>query len=128
MKESIINLISKLDVVNPNIDRVMNNKKVADHHAIKIFDDKISKTELNILKFIKMKLIVAVSLNYVYEKIIIKASLKIELDKKEEMIFKFSKLNRNEKYFTKVVERIEGFVSSPKQFTEDALYKIALQW
>jgi DNA topoisomerase-3 len=159
MNESVINLISKLDILNPNVDRVINNKKVADHHAIiptnnaiKISDNKIPKNELNILKLIKMKLIAAVSLDYVYEQIVVKVmvedkefkasgkteieigfkrienefktSLKIESEKKEEKIVKLPKLNKNEKYFIKDVKRIEGFTSSPKHFTEDTLLSV----
>jgi DNA topoisomerase-3 len=50
--------------------------------------------------------------------------LKIELGKKEETIVKLPKLNRNEKYFIKDIEKIEGFTSSPKHFTEDTLLSV----
>ncbi|MCH4888936.1 DNA topoisomerase III [Acidaminobacter sp. JC074] len=77
MRESVSDLVSRMDLVDtPNVDRLINDSKVSDHHAIipttsslNMDETKIPVSELSILKLIRMKLTTAVSLDYVYEEV-----------------------------------------------------------
>lgn len=157
MKESVIDLLPKAD--NPalyDLNRIINNKKVTDHHAIiptkqsmKLDTLKIPNNELNVLKLIQNKLSVAVSLDYIYEAISVKANigdmpftaatrvivemgfkniehefrkelgLKVEEDKKNNN--KLTKINEGDEFDIIGTTNIEGTTTPPKYFTEDTL-------
>jgi len=157
MKVSVTELLPKED--NPvayDVNRIINNKKVTDHHAIiptkqslKLDTLKIPNNELNVLKLIQTKLIVAVSLEHIYEAINVKADVdgmaftattriivetgfkKIEQDFRKELGLKVDEDNKNKSKLTKFnegnkfdiigIENIEGTTTPPKRFTEDTL-------
>ncbi len=157
MKESVINLLPKAD--NPaayDVNRIIDNKKVTDHHAIiptkqsfRLDTLKIPNNELNVLKLIQNKLLVAVSLEHVYEAINVKATVgdmpftattrviveigfkKIEQDFRKELGLKVDEDKKNNSKLTKInegdefdiigISNIEGTTTPPKRFTEDTL-------
>ncbi len=78
VKDIIINVNSS--IINPDTDKIINNSKVIDHHAIiptsyskQLNEDEIPKHELNVLKLIQSKLIASISLDYIYEQVTVKA-------------------------------------------------------
>lgn len=153
--EAIINQIGLVDT--PNVSRLINDSKVSDHHAIiltssslNIDESKVLTTELNILRLIKMKLLAAVSLDYVYEEVSLTAEVndnefkanektciengyraienefKKTLSDKEKSMeknedIKLLKINEGDSYEIKDIQRTEHFTSPPKRFTEDTL-------
>ncbi|VDN49231.1 DNA topoisomerase 3 [Petrocella atlantisensis] len=157
MKDSVVNLLPIAD--NPaayDVNRIINNKKVSDHHAIiptkqslKLEELKIPNSELNVLKLIQTKLLIAVCLEHVYEAVNVKADVdgmtftattkvivemgfkKIEQDFRKEMGLKVDEDKNNNSRLTKInegdtfkiigIENIEGTTSPPKRFTEDTL-------
>lgn len=157
MKDSVFTLLPIAD--NPaayDVNRIINNKKVSDHHAIiptkqSLKPDalKIPKSELNVLKLIQTKLLIAVSLEHVYEAVNVKADVdgmtftattrvivemgfkKIEEDFRKEMGLKVDEDKKNNSRLTKInkgdafkimgIENVEGITSPPKRFTEDTL-------
>ncbi len=162
MKSSVIDLLPKVD--NPaahDVNRIINNKKVTDHHAIiptkqsmkldtlKLDTLKIPNSELNVLKLIQNKLLVAVSLEHVYEAISVNANVgdipftatskiivemgfkKIEQDFRKELGLKVDEDIMNNSKLTKINEgdafniigttNVEGATAPPKYFTEDTL-------
>ncbi len=157
MKESVINLLPKADnSAAYDVNRIIDNKKVTDHHAIiptkqsfKLDTLKIPNNELNVLKLIQNKLLVAVSLEHVYEAINVKAAVgdipftattrviveigykKIEQDFRKELGLKVDEDKQNNSKLTKINEgdefdiigitNVEGTTTPPKPFTEDTL-------
>ena len=78
VKDIIINVNSS--IINPDTDKIINNSKVIDHHAIiptsyskQLNEDEIPKHELNVFKLIQSKLIASISLDYIYEQVTVKA-------------------------------------------------------
>jgi DNA topoisomerase-3 len=143
-------------VERSNIARIIDDEKVSDHHAIiptkhslNIKEDQVPASEINIFNLIKMKLIAAVALDYVYEEVTVnvrvedieftaKETTPIELGyKKLENEFRKSlgqkledttkesmlliKIKENDSFAIKSTEKIEGWTSPPKYFTEDTL-------
>lgn len=158
MMESVSSLISALteQTASLDINRIIDDKKVTDHHAIiptsqslTIKDTEVPKNEWNILQLIQTKLLAAVSLDYVFEEIAVKAQVeeknfgantKIPVEmgfKKVEDSFKRSmdikiedepktnsmlmKLVENTVFDIDGVEKEEGMTTPPKAFTEDTL-------
>lgn len=158
MSESVEAIINQIGLVDtPNVSRLINDSKVNDHHAIiltfsslNIDELKVPGTELNILKLIKMKLLAAVSLDYVYEEVSLTAEVnenefnanektcieigyraienefkKTLLDKEKPMEkneeIKLLKIKEGDTYKIKDIQRTEHLTSPPKRFTEDTL-------
>jgi DNA topoisomerase-3 len=141
---------------SPNITRIINDEKVSDHHAIiptkssmNLKKDQIPSSEATIFNLIKMKLIAAVGLDFIYEEILVNVDVEgkefsakeivlIELGfkKVEDDLKKFlgqkldetgkesmalKKLKENDAFSIQSVEQLEGWTSPPKYFTEDTL-------
>ncbi len=143
-------------IESPNIIRIINDEKVSDHHAmiptkasLNLKKDQIPSGEATVFNLVKMKLIAAVGLDYVYEEISVsvkvedkeftaKETIQIELGfKKIEDDLKKSlsqkrdetgkesmaliKIKERDEFPVKSVEQLEGLTSPPKYFTEDTL-------
>lgn len=158
MSESIQDIIHHIGVVDtPNISRLVDDSKVSDHHAIiptlsslRVGGGKVPSTELNILELIKMKLLDAVSLDYVYEEVTliaevnqnefkakektcieigykaIEEAFKKTLSDKDKNVtlddeVKLFKISEGDKFDIKGIEQTEHFTSPPKHYTEDTL-------
>ena len=157
MEGSTRNLIDAMGgIESSNITRIINDEKVSDHHAIiptqvslTLKKDQIPISEATILNLIKMKLIAAVGLDYVYEEISVnvtvegkeftaKETIQIELGfKKAEDDLKKTlnqtlddtgkvsmvliKLKERDVFPVKSVEQLEGWTTPPKYYTEDTL-------
>jgi len=157
MEDSTRDLIDAIGgIESPNISRIINDEKVSDHHAIiptkaslNLKKDQIPSGEAIVFNLVKMKLIAAVGLDYVYEEISVnvkvedkeftaKETIQIELGfKKIEDDLKKSlsqkrdetgkesmaliKIKERDEFPVKSVEQLEGLTSPPKYFTEDTL-------
>jgi len=158
MSESVQDIIHHIGVVDtPNISRLVDDSKVSDHHAIiptlsslRVGGGKVPSTELNILELIKMKLLAAVSLDYVYEEVsliaevnqnefkakektcieigykAIEEAFKKTLSDKDKNVtlddeVKLFKISEGDKFDIKGIEQTEHFTSPPKHYTEDTL-------
>lgn len=157
MEDSTRDLIDVIGgIESPNISRIINDEKVSDHHAIiptkaslNLKKDQIPSGEATVFNLVKMKLIAAVGLDYVYEEISVnvkvedkeftaKETIQIELGfKKIEDDLKKSlsqkrdetgkesmtliKIKERDEFPVKSVEQLEGLTSPPKYFTEDTL-------
>jgi len=158
MSTSVQKVISEIGLKEtPNIARIIDDAKVSDHHAIiqtlsslEVDESKIPTAELNILQLIQMKLLAAVSLDYVYEEVSIQVevnhnefetkekiclemgfkAIEDELKKKlseknkcevEVSTPKLVKINEGAQYDIKDIQRTEHFTTPPKHYTEDTL-------
>jgi len=103
MEKSVIELVKASNLVEGvNISRLINDKKVSDHHAIiptstslKLSEGQIPTTEHDIFNLIKMKLHAAVSLDYVYEEVSVSAMV-------DEHMFRANEKTCIEKGFKKI--------------------------
>lgn len=158
MSETVQDIIDKIGVVDmPNVNRLINDAKVSDHHAViptfsslKVDEGKVPSTELKILNLIKMKLLTAVSLDYVYEEVSVVADVNqnefkamektcIEIGYKtvedefkktlsdkakleaDANEVKLIKIDKGDTYDIKGIKKTDHITSPPKHYTEDTL-------